>query len=465
VHVQVPVDVATFLLNEKRPEVQAIELRHKVTILLIPNIHMETPAHTITRLRHDDLNNDDLREPSYKMVDAPLEEAVKQGNGKDESAKPRQEAVIKGISPEQPAPIMPEKAEAAPVAAPQASSSGLFSRLFSWLRSEPKAEEPTPAPAPAPKKNREGRDGRRERSEGRNGRNGRNGNRREEGGERQERGNRNERNAEKSPREDIANSATEQRPEKERQERRPRGERKERRDRQPQQGSEVVDSKLLQEIAPIAPSASEAPETTTNTDEQTARRRGRRGGRGRGERRNEGETNATSSVEANNETSEFEASTPVASQEPVVVVIPAIEPSAVEVMPQPETPVYVVAEASPVAVENQPVADEQASSQTEQNVPVAPETSFATANIEAAPVATVASELPAEAPVQTQVIEDAPVDLQQVLNESGLVMVQTTSAPVIAATPTTPPKQGRPRKARQVEPADQAPLVMVETKN
>ena len=61
VHVQVPVYVATFLLNEKRPDIQAIELRHKVTMLLIPNIHLETPAHTITRLRHDDLNNEDLR--------------------------------------------------------------------------------------------------------------------------------------------------------------------------------------------------------------------------------------------------------------------------------------------------------------------------------------------------------------------------------------------------------------------
>jgi ribonuclease E len=36
-------------------------MRHKVTILLIPNVHLETPAHTITRLRHDDLNEDDSR--------------------------------------------------------------------------------------------------------------------------------------------------------------------------------------------------------------------------------------------------------------------------------------------------------------------------------------------------------------------------------------------------------------------
>jgi ribonuclease E len=110
VHVQVPVDVATFLLNEKRPDIQAIELRHKVTILLIPNVHLETPAHTIVRLRHDDLNGDDIREPSYKMVDQPLEEATKQA-AQQENAKPRQEAAIKGISPDQPAPIMAEKQE------------------------------------------------------------------------------------------------------------------------------------------------------------------------------------------------------------------------------------------------------------------------------------------------------------------------------------------------------------------
>jgi ribonuclease E len=56
VHTQVPVDVATFLLNEKRDDINAIELRHKVNIVLIPNKHLETPAHEIIRLRHDQLN-------------------------------------------------------------------------------------------------------------------------------------------------------------------------------------------------------------------------------------------------------------------------------------------------------------------------------------------------------------------------------------------------------------------------
>ena len=43
VHAQVPVDVATFLLNEKRSEFHAIEQRLKVSVVLIPNVHLETP--------------------------------------------------------------------------------------------------------------------------------------------------------------------------------------------------------------------------------------------------------------------------------------------------------------------------------------------------------------------------------------------------------------------------------------
>ena len=56
VHAQVPVDVATFLLNEKRTDIHGVEARLKVNVVLIPNIHLETPRYQISRLRHDDLN-------------------------------------------------------------------------------------------------------------------------------------------------------------------------------------------------------------------------------------------------------------------------------------------------------------------------------------------------------------------------------------------------------------------------
>jgi ribonuclease E len=55
-HCQVPVDVGTFLLNEKRVDISRIEMRHRVNLVIVPNRHLETPAHEIVRLRHDQLN-------------------------------------------------------------------------------------------------------------------------------------------------------------------------------------------------------------------------------------------------------------------------------------------------------------------------------------------------------------------------------------------------------------------------
>jgi ribonuclease E len=82
IHVQVPVDVGTYLLNEKRTDVQAVELRHKVTILLIPNIHLETPQHTVLRVRHDATGQDELQQASYRMVALPTADDGKRRGGR-----------------------------------------------------------------------------------------------------------------------------------------------------------------------------------------------------------------------------------------------------------------------------------------------------------------------------------------------------------------------------------------------
>lgn len=74
--VQLPVDVATFLLNEKRDEVQKIERRQRITILIIPNIHMETPLHKITRHRADDYFDEEHRQPSYTLMEEPPEKRI-----------------------------------------------------------------------------------------------------------------------------------------------------------------------------------------------------------------------------------------------------------------------------------------------------------------------------------------------------------------------------------------------------
>ncbi len=142
VHVQLPVDVATFLLNEKRVDIHAIESRLKVNVVLIPNIHMETPNYTITRLRHDELNQRDAGEPSYRMMAVPESEATYQTAAA--AAPARQEAAVKSIAP----PPQPMPVAAQPVVPPPpATEPGLFDRIFGWFRK--RGDETATAPAPA----------------------------------------------------------------------------------------------------------------------------------------------------------------------------------------------------------------------------------------------------------------------------------------------------------------------------
>ncbi|WP_092484477.1 Rne/Rng family ribonuclease [Candidatus Ichthyocystis hellenicum] len=67
VHVYLPVDVATFLLNEKRSQILSIENHSHVNVLLIPSIHLETPAYRIQLIHVDQASDVDTM--SYRMID------------------------------------------------------------------------------------------------------------------------------------------------------------------------------------------------------------------------------------------------------------------------------------------------------------------------------------------------------------------------------------------------------------
>ena len=183
VRAQVPVDVATFLLNEKRAEVHSVEARLRVNVVLVPNMHLETPNYTIERMRHDELNRSEVPPPSYEMVEMPAQEAESRAGAGEAPARP--EAAVKSIAPPQPAPIVEDKpkAAAAPVAAARPS---IIQKIFGWFqRTTPEAAQPAAAPAqPArpPRRSRAEGAGR-DRAEGRPER----GQRRREGGERRER--------------------------------------------------------------------------------------------------------------------------------------------------------------------------------------------------------------------------------------------------------------------------------------
>ncbi len=152
---QVPVDVATFLLNEKRTEVLSIETRFKVNVLLVPNRHLETPNYTIERLRHDDLNQSEPLPLSFNLVTQP-EEPDRVQQMKEEAKEPRQEAAVKGITPAEPAPIpveAPPPVPSAPQAAPPAST-GWLAKVLGWFRSKPAIPAPRHACETAARKPR-----------------------------------------------------------------------------------------------------------------------------------------------------------------------------------------------------------------------------------------------------------------------------------------------------------------------
>ena len=104
IYVQVPIEVATFLLNEKRTDLATLEVQLKVTIVLIPNKFLETPNYSIERLKFEDPKLDENK-PSYKITEQPSSE-VKFVSSKDaKNKKVSQKAVIKGVATKLPAPV------------------------------------------------------------------------------------------------------------------------------------------------------------------------------------------------------------------------------------------------------------------------------------------------------------------------------------------------------------------------
>src|SRR5450830_996144 len=158
IQVQLPVEAATFLLNEKRADIHKIEERMGVQVVLIPNIHMETPNYNIVRIRHDDVTEETSR-ASYEMVELPSETEETAAN-KQEAKPVRVEAAVKGITPASPAPTIAEKIVPA---------LSLLARIKNWFGSTPAKVEETQAET-----NRT-RDGNRNNRGGRNNRNNRNG--------------------------------------------------------------------------------------------------------------------------------------------------------------------------------------------------------------------------------------------------------------------------------------------------
>ena len=142
VHTIVPVQIASYLLNEKRKAVSSIEKRHDVEIIVVPNEGMETPHFSVFRVREgEELNElsynlakfhevqDDAFVPEESLVSRNIETAAVTSEQVMESA-----AVSLSIPTAAPAPVERKSEEPSLCAKIVAAIKGLFA-------SEPKEEE------------------------------------------------------------------------------------------------------------------------------------------------------------------------------------------------------------------------------------------------------------------------------------------------------------------------------------
>jgi ribonuclease E len=142
IHAQVPVSVATYLMNEKRDSVRRIESRHGIRIYIIPNEHMETPNYEVTRIRIDE----EIEESSYNMVKAPaIGSAVYHPIGENVKEKPAVSAINMAEASASAAASPAPTARKVEVAEVKDAGPGLVDSVVGWFKS-------LFAAAPAPEK-------------------------------------------------------------------------------------------------------------------------------------------------------------------------------------------------------------------------------------------------------------------------------------------------------------------------
>lgn len=118
VRANVPVEVASYLLNDKRNTLRKIEDRLKVTLLILPKRELETPHYEVSRVRSDDT----VIESSSKL--APVQAEKEDSSGTMSETVVREQPALQGFVAPSPA---------APVVKP--ASKSFLTVFFAWLGS------------------------------------------------------------------------------------------------------------------------------------------------------------------------------------------------------------------------------------------------------------------------------------------------------------------------------------------
>ncbi len=127
-----PVSVATFLLNEKRDILFEIESRQSVNITLIPNGNLETPHYEVKRLRTID-NETDVKTHSYKLETKVAYDADEPTQDKKQITPVAEQAAVSSVAPQTPRPAVKQ------------NSMGLFKRIWTLFFGESSNKKKTTA--------------------------------------------------------------------------------------------------------------------------------------------------------------------------------------------------------------------------------------------------------------------------------------------------------------------------------
>ena len=151
----VPVEVATYLLNEKRKVIGEIEARNGATLVIVANPSIDTPNYTIERVRANEADHESSDKKSYELAKDNTE-VWSPADPREE--KPTEQAAVGTVAPRAPAPTPNARAEAPeaiaplPFASPTPASSGgirriigAVSALFGNGAAEPEPEADTNA--------------------------------------------------------------------------------------------------------------------------------------------------------------------------------------------------------------------------------------------------------------------------------------------------------------------------------
>ena len=152
---RVPVDVGTYLLNEKRDILFNLEQQHKLGVTLIPSPSLETPHYEIKRVRTDELSGEDGA-ISHKLIPE-IEESDITATLRDSRAPEAEKPAVQTVAPAAPAPVP------RPAAVP---TTGLIRRLWETLFGKTVQEEEKKPEPQRPSRSRGGNRGGRNRSGG-----------------------------------------------------------------------------------------------------------------------------------------------------------------------------------------------------------------------------------------------------------------------------------------------------------